>query len=805
MEVLPAMYVIKDGAIRISVRNLVEFVYNSGDIDNRTGSMADVERMQEGARLHRVIQKKAGAGYMPEVLLKLDVPVEHENSYVIMIEGRADGIIQSDGGKASDVCIDEIKTVTGNVDRIEQPVYVHKAQAMCYAYIYASLQGLARIRVRMTYCSVDDEQIKYFYEEFCFDELEQWFQGLINDFARWTDFVFEQKKLRDASTAGLKFPFCYRKGQKELAASVYRACRAGKNLYIQAPTGTGKTISTIYPSVMAVGGGLADRIFYLTAKTVTRAAAEDTYNILRRGGLHFRTITLTARDKVCILEKRECNPDGCPYAAGHYDRVNEAVYDIITHEISIDRNIVAKYADIHRVCPFELSLDVSVWCDGIICDYNYAFDPNVRLKRFFADGEKGGYIFLVDEAHNLVDRGRSMYSASLAKEDFLEIKRLIKETDRRLYSSLERCNKDLLELKKECDTYNIHSDISGLALHIERAYSLMRKFIDNNKGFGHSDRFMEFFLAVRHFLNMYELLSDKYVIYSENDSDGKFYIHLFCVDPSDNLKECVNTGVSSVFFSATLLPVRYYKEMITGDAGEMAVYASSCFDEARRGILVGRDVSSRYTRRSESEFRRIAEYIACVAGAKRGNYMVFFPSYSFMKAVYDIIKIMAESGEFPGGLADMIMCQEPSLDEAGREEFLAGFTYDSAVIGFCVLGGIFSEGIDLKNDSLIGAVIVGTGLPMVCTVQTILKDYYDSMGKNGFEYAYIYPGMNKVMQAAGRVIRTEEDRGVIALLDERFLRSEYLSVFPREWKNYKVVTLACAGEAAKSFWEDGLR
>lgn len=802
------MYSIKNGAVRISVRNLVEFIYNSGDIDNRTGQASDVERMQEGARVHRSIQKRMGPEYAAEVALKTDIPVEHKYSYVIALEGRADGIIT----EGTDVCIDEIKTVTGSVDRIEEAAFVHKAQAMCYAYIYGAYEKLERIRIRITYCSIDDEGIKYFYEDFTFDELQEWFEGLIDEFSKWTDFLIEQREIRTASIQGLRFPFEYRQGQKQLAASVYRSCEAGNNLYIQAPTGTGKTISTVYPAVMAVGEGHADKIFYLTAKTVTRTVAEDTYKILRENGLHFRTVTLTARDKICILEERDCNPDACPYAKGHFDRVNDAVYDVLTHETSVTRDKILEYADKHQVCPFEMSLDISTWCDGIICDYNYVFDPNVRLKRFFADGNKGEFIFLVDEAHNLVDRGRSMYSATLVKEDFLIIKKLVKNIDKKLYAALERCNKDLLEYKRECEDYIEHESISGFLLHLERVWSLLRNFMDRNKRFEHSKAVTEFFLKVRHFLNIYDLLTDKYVIYSEHDRDGNFCLRLFCVDPSDNLKMCTEQGVSAVFFSATLLPVQYFKEMLTGDPDETAVYAHSCFDVSNREILIGCDVSSRYTRRTEKEYKKIARYIFDLISAKAGNYMVFFPSYGFMREVREVIDEMLLDGELKtdGGSAFdssqcpiRIVCQDMSMDEARREEFLSMFAKspdEGNVTGFCVMGGIFSEGIDLKNEQLIGAVIVGAGLPMVCTEQKILQKYFDDTGKSGFDYAYVYPGMNKVMQAAGRVIRTEEDRGIIALLDERFLQSGYRNIFPREWKNFKTVSLATAKETARCFW-----
>lgn len=424
------MYVIKDNVIKLSVRGLVEFICRSGDIDNRTGGFSDVRLMQEGTRMHKKIQKSMGASYRAEVPLKIELPETVENiDYIIRLEGRADGIIsdfheEADGSKTpvGKVIIDEIKTMQSDVEKLEQPVSVHEAQAKVYGYIYMVQNHLSGIGVQMTYANPETEKIKRFTKEYSKEELTEWFETLINSFKRWSDFVFCEREKRTASIMKLSFPFEYRKGQKKLVTGVYHCIGEARNLFIQASTGVGKTISTIYPAVCAMGQSKADKIFYLTSKTITRTVAEETFSILRRQGLSMRTVTLTAKDKICILEERNCNPVKCERAAGHFDRINDAVYDMITHEMVIDREKVMEYAKKHCVCPFEMSLDISYWCDGIICDYNYVFDPNVALKRYFGEGNRGEYIFLVDEAHNLVDRARQMYSAILVKEDFLTIK-----------------------------------------------------------------------------------------------------------------------------------------------------------------------------------------------------------------------------------------------------------------------------------------------------------------------------------------------------------------------------------------------
>lgn len=808
------MYVIKDNCIKLSVRNLVEFILSSGDIDNRFTGMPDVRLMQEGTRLHKKIQKSMGTSYKAEVPLKLNIPVQRQidnkeifvSEYSIILEGRADGIIceleeDADGNRqpVSDVTIDEIKTVRLNLKKMDSPVYVHKAQAMCYGYIYALQNGLEKINIQMTYCNTDTEQIKRFNQEYTFDEISRWFNELIDSFKKWTDFLFDERYKRQESIKECTFPFEYRKGQKKLVVGVYRAVENEKNLFIQAPTGTGKTISTVFPAVQAMGQGYVDKIFYLTSKTITRTVARDAYNILRDAGLYMRTIILTAKDKICKLDERKCNPVHCEYAKGHFDRVNAAVYDMIVNNMDINADTVREYAEKYKVCPFEMSLDASYWCDGIICDYNYTFDPDASLKRYFGDGGKDNYLFLVDEAHNLVDRARQMYSACLKKEDFLKVKNIIKDVDKRLAAALEKCNKELLKLKRECDTYKvIYNDLGTFPAYLERCFSNMQKFFDNNKGFEQTENMLELFFDIRHFLNMYDCLDDKYIIYTEHDFDGNFLIKLYCVDPSGNLSSRLAQARSTIFFSATLLPVNYYKEMISGNREDMAIYAESVFDTDRRRIVIGTDVSSRYSRRNANEYKKISRYIFDTIQAHRGKYMIFCPSYAFMKEVAAHFKDMCMYEQ----IDTEILIQTSDMTEQDKEDFLYAFNEEGRTIaGFCVIGGIFSEGIDLKEDSLIGVIIVGTGLPMICRQRELLRGYFDENDKDGYAYAYVYPGMNKVLQAAGRVIRTVNDCGIIELLDDRFMTSQYTSLYPREWNEVYPVAHYQLREILSDFWE----
>jgi len=795
--------------IKISVRNLVEFILREGDIDNRVGKGASAEAMQEGSRIHRKIQRRKGSNYHAEVPLKL---VLTEEKYDLVIEGRADGI-QIDTPADTEVTfadnfnhmqvtedmyvmIDEIKGVYRKLDTMTAPVTVHKAQAMCYAYIFALQHEIAHIGVQLTYCNLDTEDIRYFNEKFTFEELQEWFTHLIEEYKKWADFQHEWHKKRQASIWDLQFPYEYRKGQKELAAGVYRTINRRKNLFIQAPTGVGKTISTVFPAVKAVGEDLGDRIFYLTAKTITGTVAKEAFELLRKNGYQSKIIQITAKEKMCLCEEMECNPVHCPYAKGHYDRVNDAVFELLQNEDVFIRETVQAQAEKHMVCPFELCLDVSSWCDNIICDYNYVFDPNVYLKRFFAEGAKGDYIFLVDEAHNLVERSREMYSAEVYKEDFLEVKRLVKQYNARLEADFNKCNKILLDYKRECEKYVLYDNIGNFIFALQRLASNLDEFLQQRTEFIERKTVTEFYMNIRNFLNIYELVDEHYVIYSEHTEDGRFMLKLYCVDPSANLQTCLNKGNATIFFSATLLPIQYYKSLLSTKEDNYAVYAETTFSEEQRLLLVGRDVSSKYTRRTQSEFQKIADYIINTAQAKCGNYMVFFPSYKMLQQVYEEFAVKAPEN------IDVVL-QEIGMKEEERERFLAEFEIERehSMVAFCVMGGIFGEGIDLKHEQLIGAIIVGTGLPQISNEREILMNYYDRISGTGFDYAYRYPGMNKVLQAAGRVIRTIEDVGVIELLDERFLQSDYKGLFPREWEKYEVCTVQDIKVHLETFWK----
>ena len=780
--------------VRISVRNLVEFILRSGDLDNSSGTSGDKEAMLKGGRLHRKIQRSMKGDYQAEVSLKKE---SEYNDVVIQVEGRADGIFTEDGA----VYIDEIKGTYGNVQAMDMPIPVHRAQAMCYGLIWGEKERISEIHIQMTYAHLETEETRRFREDFSIEELKGWYQKLLDAYHKWIAYSLNWKKERNASMKDLQFPFPYREGQRDIVSGVYHTVSSGKTLFVQAPTGVGKTMSAIFPSVRAIGEGKGETLFYLTAKTITGTVAQEAFHILREKGLKFKVTAITAKEKLCFQDTPECTPEKCPYAKGHFDRVNDAVYELWTTEEVYSREVIRAHAEKWQVCPFEMCLDLSIWVDGIICDYNYVFDPNVHLKRFFGENISGDHIFLIDEAHNLVERGREMYSAGISRQSLVALRKKIRKRFSKLARTLDKANRQMMELEENlAETgkgYQVLSNPGVLPITFLTISGELEEILEEKELEEELRReILEFYFIVRDFLNVSELVDENYVVYTENSAEEGFRLRLFCVNPAENLGEYLKKGKSAIFFSATMFPMLYYRELLTTDRDAYGIYVQSPFPKENRRILIGSDVSSRYTRRNREEYRKIAGYIARCVWQRQGHYMVFFPSYRLME---DVLQVYEE--EFSVDWVRCV-CQTPDMTEQEREGFLEEFQErEGTLVGFCVLGGIFSEGVDLTGESLIGAVIVGTGLPQIGSQREILKEYYDKKNHCGFDYAYRYPGMNKVLQAAGRVIRTKEDKGVILLLDDRFWDRDYQEIFPREWQDRTGCRLDTVEGAVETFWK----
>lgn len=751
--------------INISVRNLVEYVMRSGDIDNQFRSMS---RALEGTYAHQKVQKTYQKQDLSEVVLK------HELEYMdfkFKVEGRADGILFRDG----QTIIDEIKSTTKDLHSIDENLNSrHWAQAICYGYFYADQNKLDHLTVQLTYFHLETEKEKHFKKTMNFYELQSFFSSLLDRYVKWASVTFDWGEKRDISIENLDFPFkAYRKGQRELAVAAYKTIKEGKKLYAQAPTGIGKTISVFYPALKAMGEGLTSKIFYLSAKTITREAPLYALGILEKGGLYCKAIVITAKEKICLNDQVKCNPEDCPYAKGHFDRVNDAIMDIFENEDKFVMDKILEYSRKHKVCPFEFQLDASLWADIIICDYNYVFNPRVYLKRFF-DVNRADYAFLIDEAHNLVDRSREMFSASISKKNMMEVRKIIKNFSPKLHGEIYKLVRIINEKAKLTEAKNGYyqkEEIEELYFPIKRIISLMEAYLVEKKASAGYEEVVELYFDLIGFIRISDLYDEDFVTTIEG-VDKDIILTLYCVDASRNIKGALKRGSTAIFFSATLSPMEYFMNLLGKEDGDYHIRLNSPFPRENLSVTINSNISTKYKDR-EKTYKVIKESIYQFIKTKEGNYMVFFPSYYYMNRVYEIFK-----EDYP---QVQTIIQTTSMNEVQKEEFLDEFSSSNNLLAFAVLGGTFSEGIDLVGQLLIGAVVVGVGMPLVGFWRNIIKEYFQSTLGEGFNYAYTYPGMNKVLQAVGRVIRTEEDKGSILLIDERYGKGLYKNLMPQEW------------------------
>jgi len=765
--------------IKLSVHKIVDLVLRCGDIDNRFRDMAP---MYLGAAAHRKIQKQMGETYTKEVSLQLETEIV---GIPILIRGRADGIINEPDGA---IAIDEIKTTTLPLDYIYEQHEQHLGQGQCYAYMYMkTLENPPEIiSVQLTYFQLETEETRRYIWDFTTQELTAFFEDLLQKYGLWLKFEREWKITRDESISTLTFPFpSYRKGQRELAVAVYRTISTGKNLYACAPTGIGKTLSSLFPSIKAMGEGKTDPLFYLTAKTVTRTVAEEAIRLMAdNSGLRFKAITLRAKEKICINQNCICTPNYCEYAKGHYDRVNDAVLDIIQNNDLITPAETEAYSKKHRVCPHETALDVALWCDLIVGDYNHVFHPDAYLRRFF-NNEERNYIFLIDEAHNLTDRVRDMYTAALRKSAFSKIRTGLKDKDplsTKLRKNLRLLNTYLSDLRKEYAEQRNHVtkevDMIFLAF-VKMAAEAASEWLAAKKNHELHDNILELYFEINAFLMIAEIFDEHYTnILEFYGSDVT--VTLFCLNPSKIIASGLSRAKSSILFSATLIPLPYYREILGGNPDDFIVSLPSPFDPNRLQLVSHCGISTKYKDR-ENSYEPIAQTIYETITNKKGNYLVFFPSYEYMHTVYEVFTNRHPNIE--------TLLQKTEMSEDERAGFLACFDSDnsSTLVGFTVLGGIFSEGIDLKGDRLIGSIIVGVGIPKISLRSDLIRDYFNEQNGRGYDYAYVFPGMNKVLQAAGRVIRTETDTGIVMLIDSRFATAQYKGLFPAHWAHMKAV------------------
>jgi len=831
-------YAIVTPPVRLSVRELVEYAYRSGDIVSGFRSAA---AMTEGARIHLDVQSEYGPQDEKERYLKAELEYDGVR---YLLDGRCDGLLLVEDG----AMIDEIKSTAGElpVTGDAAPV-VHWAQAICYAYMYAAEHGADAMQVRLTYVSTTTGERRAFFRKLAFEELFEAVMQAVRIYAPFALLLQRHTARRTESAKALAFPFpAYREGQRKLAGAVYKTIADGTRLFAKAPTGIGKTISTLFPAVKAIGEERLRHLFYLTAKTITRTAAEDAFALMQAGGLTMHVVTLTAKDKICFQEEVRCSKEHCPYADGYYDRINGALLDMLDNETLMTRTVIERYARKHQVCPFEMSLDAAYAADAMIGDYNYVFDPRVNLKRMFEERKRHTAI-LVDEAHNLVERGREMYSAELNKADFLNLSRSYKSINDRLHAAAKAVNEWLLALRKRLEkersgghgsvgqaatgepsgrrqsTAGDSQEAAAPAAPGERKESravwtpfgngqavserlpgdllpLVEAFAEEaalelsypaigTEALAAEALLPDLYYASQNFLRIAKLYDERYVTVAECGK-SEVRIKLFCLNPSHLLRQIGKGFRAHVLFSATLSPLSYYMDLLGGSVEtDYSLSVPSPFSAEQLDVRV-LPLSIRYRDREQSvePIARALLDMAGETGRSTGNSLAFFPSYDYMNKVYERFMEMIDSMS-PRSLSLRTIVQNGSMSEEEREAFLGAFQAGNTepLLGFAVMGGIFSEGVDLVGDRLTSVAVIGVGLPQVGLERDVIRDYCERTGRNGFDYAYVYPGMNKVLQAGGRLIRSETDKGRLLLIDDRYLAQPYNRLLPAEWKAYSVV------------------
>jgi len=774
--------------IQITVRALVAYAHRSGDLEL---VFVGQKRPVEGIQAHQMIQKTRPDEYIREVPISHEIETEH---LLLTVTGRIDGVFEN----PDRIIIDEIKSTYRDLDMLkkyENPL--DWGQVKIYAYLYAIKHDLDEIDAQVTYYQMNTGEIRELRSSFSKEELEDFFNDLVSPYLEWLDTVSKWCQIRDRSILEVDFPFkTYRPGQRRMAVDVYMTIKNSRQLIVQAATGIGKTIAALFPAIKAMGEGLSSKIIYLTAKTTGQSAAEKTLDELRRNGLKIKSITLTAKEKICFSPGSVCSGDECKFAKGYYDRIGDAL-SVAFKKDTFTRTIIEETAREYKICPFEFSLDLSLWMDCIICDYNYVFDPRVYLRRFFLD-QNTDYTFLIDEAHNLVERSREMFSAEIRKQSFLDVRRAVRTQLPTIYKSMGRINSRLVKDRKKCEkTGNYLSDKEPP----KKLYPLLRRFLKAaehwlslNIKTDYREELLDLYFNVNGFMRIAEQYDSRYATYYEKNRKD-LRIKLFCVDPSHHLERILRQSKASAFFSATMTPAGYFKNILGCKESTSTLKLPSPFPRENLCLIISDRISTLYKHRERTK-PEVAKSLVRMVTQKKGNYLLFFPSYEYMMMVHEIFTEKSS--------AIKTIIQTPAMKEDERDNFLNMFSRENCetLVGFAVMGGIFGEGIDLIGDRLCGVVIVGVGLPGISPEREIIRDYFTKNRQAGFEYAYMYPGINRVFQAAGRVIRSESDRGVILLIDKRFSTIKYKALFPIEWRPIRVHDNGKLGNIIKTFWSN---
>ncbi len=802
-------YDIDRDVVELSVEELCMSALLGGSIDSRGAHRLFYERARDHTRASEKLHLSFGMRYYDRVELSNTARLDE---VYFTVSGYADGVLCSDEGYT----LDEVRV--GSLDKFfsgAEESY-HDLRAICYSYFLASLKGVDAVTTRQVFFDTERGEIDTLEVESNIAELRESYRRMLEKLLWRAKVMRERARERLPRAASAPFPYkTLRESQGEMIKECYRDIKHGNRLFCQAPTGIGKTVSTLYPSTKCLGEGVADKIFYLTSKQSIRREALAAMEKMKSAGVCLRTCVISSRESMCKNAaarlrggrlSSSCTPELCPYAKSYYDRSSSAIRELISSGDSYDSKKISEVAQKYRVCPYELSLDLSELCDVIICDYNYVFSPTVYLKRYF-DGERAEkYIFLVDEAHNIPDRAREMFSSRLRRGEFEQLISMLDEKDALAGAavSVVSCFDSLGRL---CDDDTHYSD-GGERVGYNVSRQLPEKLSEsldifskkNDNWLKHNPDHKAFLYCEELGFKIYEYKKiaerfDKGYLTFITKEGGDISLLLYCLDPSGELERALDRAVASVLFSATLTPTEYFADILGGGKRTVSVSFKSPFPSENLCVAIADKISTRYEDR-EGSYKKISSCIAATVSARVGNYMVFFPSYSYMSEVKKIFE-----AKYP---RVTVIGQKKNMSIAEKEEFIASFKDDGRTrVAFCVLGGSFSEGIDLPGERLIGVICVGVGLPSLSNENNIIRDYYEEKSGSGFDYAYTYPGMNSILQAVGRVIRTESDRGIAVLIDDRYAEPKYRMLFPEEWRGAKYAGNAQSlAEIARIFWKN---
>ncbi len=754
---------------KLAVKEIAYFLYSSGDLSAEYFSNASNEN---GTKAHQYLQRKYLDDDTKEYYIKKVIEKNGDN---IEIHGYIDGVLKRDG----QTIIEEIKSTKIKLDDIDLEYHKeHLAQAKLYAYMFADINQMDFIKVRMTYIKTSDYSTKSFDIDYSFNELELFFFDSLNKYLDWLYIIDEKNKDKMTSINAITFPYRdMREGQREMMASAYYTLTHNDILYTIAPTGIGKTMASLFSGLKSLKSE-EEKLFYLTSKNLQKEMCLDAVKILEGRGLKLKTLELTSKAKSCLCESKSCDPDKCPFAKGFFDRARDAIDDIFPKYYVFTNDIIIDTAKQYNICPYEFSLNISNYCDCIICDYNYVFDPRAHLIRYFDDDTYKPKI-LIDEAHNLVSRSKDMYTSSLYFSDIEKLYDLISKYDPSLF-------KYVIAIKDEFNNYdklmvndNVYYSIMpnqviiNTVTVIKNAAEEILSFVEN---LPNRDEVLTYYFILKDYLDKYEFFGEQYKFIVEKIGDD-YKTTLSCMDASEFIYETIKEHCYGVvLFSATLYPIDYYMNLISKGNGKY-LDLESPFDKNNMDLILNTKISTRYKDR-DNTINDVIEIVDTLVFSYPGNHIVFFPSYKYMELFLNNIDMKRYN----------LVIQQNEMTEIERINLFEQFKDTTRPhLGLFVLGGSFSEGLDFKDDLLNGVVVVGVGIPQMNIINDLSKEYFDDKYGMGYDYAYTYPGFNKVVQASGRVIRNETDRGAIILIDDRYRLPIYKKMMPKHWDNYKIV------------------